>query len=58
MSGCKTHKMRAALVKAAQVEGAGPGPSLGPPSPSPLRGSMGETQGSLWVPSDTAELEN
>ena len=37
--------MRAALVEAAQVEGAGPGPSLGSPSPSPLRGSTGRNSG-------------
>ena len=37
--------MRAALVEAAQVERAGPGPSLGPLSPSPLRGSTGRNAG-------------
>ena len=45
MSGCKTHQMRAALDEAAQVEGTGPGPSLGPLSPSPLRGSTGRNAG-------------
>ena len=50
--------MRGALVEAAQVEGAGPELSLGPLSPSPQRGPLGEMQGSIWVPSDTGELEN
>ena len=58
MSGCKTHQLRAAVVKAAQVEGAGQDPRWDPLPPSPLRGPLGEMQGHLWVPSDTAELEN
>ena len=41
ISGRKTHQLRAAVVKAAQVEGDGPGPSLGPLPPSPPRGSTG-----------------
>ena len=45
MSECKTHQRRAALVEAAQVEGASPGPSLGPLSPSPPRGSTGRNAG-------------
>ena len=51
--------MRTALVKAAQVEGDDQDPRWDP-SPSLPRGGgpLGETQGSIWVPSDTAELEN
>ena len=49
--------MRAALVKTSQGE-EDPGPSLDPLSPYPLRWPLGETQWSLWVPSDTTELEN
>ena len=47
MSGCKTHQMRGALIEAPQVEGAGPGLLLGPLSPSPQRGPLGEMQGSI-----------
>ena len=51
--------MRAALVKAAQVEGDDQDPRWDPSPPLPRGGGpLGETQGSIWVPSDTAELEN
>ena len=50
--------MKAAVVKAAQVEGTGQDPHWDPSHPLPCGGLLGEMQGSLWVPSDTEKLEN
>ena len=50
-SGCKTNQMRAALVTAGQVEEM-------TPHCSPWGEHLGGNQWSLWVPCDTAELEN
>ena len=58
ISGCKTHQLRAALVEAAQVEGDDQDPGWDPSYPLPWGSPLGETQGSIWVPSDNAELEN
>ena len=51
-SGWKTNQMRAALVTAGQVEGDDPSHC------SPWGEQLGGNQWSLWVPCDTAELEN
>ena len=48
--------MRAALVKAAQVEGDDQDLRWDPSPRLPRGGPLGEMQETIWVPSDTAEL--